>query len=54
VKECTGAFEEAKKILVTAPALVHHDPSLLKKMTGDPSAYGIGALITRVYPDESE
>ena len=53
-KKCTEAFEAAKKLLVTAPVLAHYDPSLPMKMAGDASAYGIGAVISHVYPDGSE
>ena len=48
------AFVAGKKLLVTAPVLAHYDPSLPMKMAGDASAYGIGAVISHVYPDGSE
>ncbi len=53
-KECTNAFDAAKKLLVTAPVLTHYDPLLPLKMAGDASAYGLGAVISHVYPDGSE
>ena len=40
------AFQEAKDLLTKAPVLTHS--------AGDASAYGIGAHISHVYPDESE
>ncbi len=51
---CTQAFLMAKEKLSSSPVLVHYDPSLPIKMAGDASAYGIGAVISHVYPDGSE
>ena len=53
-QECQQAFEEAKKLLLTAPVLAHYDPTMPIKMAGDASAYGIGAVISHVFPDSSE
>jgi len=53
-KKCDAAFEEAKKLLVSAPVLAHFDPSLPIKLAGDASAYGIGAAISHVFPDGQE
>ena len=53
-KECAQAFEAAKKLLASAPVLAHYDPSLPMKMAGDASAYGIGAVISHVFPDGQE
>ena len=52
--KCMQAFEASKKLLVTAPVLAHYDPALPMKMAGDASAYGIGAVISHVFPDGSE
>ena len=52
--ECTKAFQGAKDLLSSAPVLAHCDPSLPMKMAGDASAYGIGAVISHVFPDGKE
>ena len=51
---CTTAFQEAKQLLIQAPVLAHYDPALPMKLAGDASAYGIGAVVSHVYPDGSE
>ena len=53
-QECARAFESTKKLLAAAPVLAHYDPSLPMKMAGDASAYGIGAVISHVFPDGQE
>ena len=53
-KECSDAFEKAKKLLVSAPVLAHFDPSLPIKLAGDASSYGIGAAISHVFPNGQE
>jgi len=53
-KKCDGAFEDAKKLLVSAPLLAHFDPSLPIKLVGDASAYGIGAVISHIFPNGQE
>jgi hypothetical protein len=51
---CTTAFQEVKQLLIQAPVLCHYDPALSMKLAGDASAYGMGGVISHVYPDGSE
>ena len=52
--ECDKAFKQAKEAISSAAVLVHYDPKLLLTLAGDASAYGIGAVISHVFPDGSE
>ena len=52
--ECAAAFKLAKEGLASSQVLAHYNPSLPLKMAADASAYGIGAVISHVYPDGSE
>ena len=53
-EECETVFQEAKVRLSTAPVLACFDPSLPLKMTGDASAYGLGAVLSQVLPNGVE
>ena len=53
-EECARAFRAVKDLLASAPVLAHYDPSLPLKLAGDASAYGIGAVLSHVFPDGSE
>ena len=53
-KECDEAFEEAKQKLVSAPVLAHYDPTLPLRLAGDASSYGVGAVISHIYPNGQE
>ena len=53
-KECNEAFTKAKHSLVTAPVLAHYNPNLPIRLAADASAYGIGAVISHVFPDGTE
>ena len=52
--ECEEAFQQAKKMLTSADVLVHYDPQMPLRMAGDASAYGVGAVLSHVFPDGSE
>ena len=52
-QECADAFQRAKDSLVSSQVLAHYDPKLPIKLAADTSAYGIGAVISHVYPDGS-
>ena len=51
---CKQAFQEAKQNLATAPVLAHYNPALPLELAGDASQYGIGAVISHVYPNRDE
>lgn len=51
---CSQAFSTAKEFLTSAPVLAHYDPSLPMKMAADASVYGVGAVISHVYPNGEE
>ena len=48
------AFLKAKKLLSEAPLLVHFDPSKDIVVHTDASPYGLGSVLSHVYPDNSE
>ena len=45
--ECQKSFESAKAALSSSSLLAHYNPTLLIRLAGDASAYGIGAVIAR-------
>ena len=49
--DCEKVFQKAKELLMTTPVLAHYDPL---QLAGDASAYGMGAVISHLYPDGSE
>ena len=53
-KECEKAFDSAKLALMSEKLLVHYDPDLPLQLAGDASEYGIGAIISHVFPDGNE
>ena len=52
--ECAKAFQAAKNHLTSAVVLTHYDSSLPITLAADASAYGVGAVISHVFPDKSE
>jgi len=53
-KECMDAFHLVKKHLTSVKLLTHYDPTLPLTLVADASAYGVGAVISHVFPDGSE
>ena len=53
-KEFAEVFRIAKKRLSSAPMLAHYNPQLPLQLVGDASSYGVGAVLSHKYPDESE
>jgi hypothetical protein len=53
-KECSAAFEELKKILLSSDVLVHYDVTKPVTLAVDASPYGIGAVISHVLEDGTE
>ena len=52
--ECAKAFQEAKDRVISAGVLTHYDPSLPITLAADASAYGVGAVISHVFSDNTE
>ena len=52
--QCDKAFKQAKSQLTPTSVLAHYNPSLPLQLAGDASAYGIGAVISHIFPDGSE
>ena len=53
-QECSEAFSQAKEELASGRVLTHYDPKLPLKMAADVSAYGVGAVLSHVFPDGTE
>ena len=53
-EQCEQAFKKAKQKLTSAAVLAHYDPNVSLHLAGDASAYGVGVVISHVYPDGSE
>ena len=52
--ECQKAFDELKTQLASSDVFVHYDPSRSLKLDCDASSYGVGAVLSHVFPDGLE
>ena len=52
--ECAKAFKEAKNQIISAKVLTHYNPSLPVTFAADASAYGVGSVLSHMFPDGSE
>lgn len=53
-KECDDAFESVKQMLTEAPCLAHFDPKLPLILATDASSYGLGCVLSHLFPDGTE
>ncbi|KAK2578442.1 hypothetical protein KPH14_001059 [Odynerus spinipes] len=53
-RECELAFKNAKRAFQSDEVLAHYDPKLPLILATDASSYGVGAVLSHVYPDGSE
>ncbi len=52
--DCQSAFQTAKDLLTSSSVLAHYDPQHPIRLAADASAYGIGAVLSHVYPNGEE
>ena len=52
--DCQHAFQQLKQKLASTDVLVHYDTNLPLKLACDASAYGVGAVISHVFPNGEE
>ena len=53
-QEYERAFQELKQRLASSEVLVHYDASLPLKLACDASSYGVGAVISHIFPNGEE
>ena len=53
-EECEQAFVLAKKQLTSATVLAHYNPQYPLRLAADASSYGLGAVISHVFPNGLE
>lgn len=51
---CEHAFNKVKELMTSEQVLCHYDPDLPLRVASDASPYGLGAVISHVFPDGSE
>ena len=52
--ECAAAFHQVKTVLASSKVLVHYDANLPIRVTCDASPYGLGAVLSHIYPNGEE
>nr|XP_012137589.1 PREDICTED: uncharacterized protein K02A2.6-like [Megachile rotundata] len=52
--DCEKSFQAAKKAFTSPRCLVHFDPKLPVTLATDASPYGVGAVLSHIFPDGSE
>ena len=53
-KVCDDAFVDLKKLITSSRVVTHYDPNLPVKLACDASPYGVGAVISHVFPNGEE
>ncbi|XP_058128391.1 uncharacterized protein K02A2.6-like [Anopheles ziemanni] len=53
-KQCNDSFKRVKEQVQSEKCLVHYTPELPVLLATDASPYGVGAVLSHVYPDGSE
>ncbi|XP_017891009.1 uncharacterized protein K02A2.6-like [Ceratina calcarata] len=53
-KQCENAFIQAKQAFCENKILAHYDPKLPLILAVDASSYGVGAVLSHIYPNGSE
>ena len=53
-KRCQQAFQELKGQLASTDVLIHYNPDLPLKLDCDASSYGVGAVLSHVFPTDVE
>ena len=49
-EQCNNSFVEIKNLIASSRVITHYDPSLPIKLACDASPYGVGAVISHVFP----
>lgn len=52
--ECQKSFQEVKRLMASNEVLAHYDPTLPLILATDASPYGVGAVLSHRYPDNTE
>ncbi|KAJ8890428.1 hypothetical protein PR048_009937 [Dryococelus australis] len=53
-KESVQAIKRIKEVMVSASVLAHYEPGVPLKVACDASQYGLGAVLSHIYPDKAE